>query len=245
MAGEPAATYGDSHTAVATGEGKTGKLNATALGDKFGLNPQQINRILFDLKWTERDGKGWKPSSQGLKLQAERYIFSKTLVPYVRWPEDICKSRVLQNAVSEFLSVETLAKPTQAVETLPEDAADKPEGFRERFPPTIRASDGHMVRSRAEALIDGWLYENRVVHAYEKLVRVDQKMYCDFYLPELDVYIEFWGMEGNSKYRARKEVKLDIYRQNELRLIEVKDHHIENLDDYLTEALAKFGCFAK
>ena len=119
------------------------------------------------------------------------------------------------------------------------------EGFREKFPPTIRASDGHMVRSRAEAMIDAWFYENRIVHAYERLVRVEQKMYCDFYLPEYDLYIEYWGLENNSKYKARKEKKLDIYRQNELRLIEIKDEHINNLDDYLMSQLVKFGYKAK
>jgi hypothetical protein len=102
-----------------------------------------------------------------------------------------------------------------------------------------------MVRSRAEAMIDAWLYENRIVHAYERLVRVEQQMYCDFYLPEYDLYIEFWGLENNPKYKARKDKKLEIYRTNELRLIEIKDDHINNLDDYLMGQLVKFGYKAK
>jgi len=66
-------------------------------------------------------------------------------------------------------------------------------------------------------------------------------MYCDFYLPEYDLYIEFWGMESNPIYKARKEKKLEIYRQNGLRLLEVKDVHINNLEDYLISQLIKFG----
>jgi len=98
-----------------------------------------------------------------------------------------------------------------------------------------------MVRSRGEAMIDAMFYENRIVHSYERLVPVEQAMYCDFYLPEYDLYIEFWGMESNPIYKARKEKKLEIYRQNGLRLLEVKDVHINNLEDYLISQLIKFG----
>lgn len=233
---EPSSAY--SNQAEIT-EPSNGSLTSTDLGKKFGLDPIQVNRILFDLKWIEKDGKGWTPSELGLKLKAERRVFSRNKVPFVLWPQDISKSRILQNAISELLAIET-PKDMKAA-AIPEEAADKPEGFRERFPATIRASDGHMVRSRAEALIDSWLYENRVVHAYEKLVRIEQKMYCDFYLPELDVYIEFWGLENDPRYRKRKDAKLDLYRKNDLRLIELRDAHIDNLDDHLTDALVRFG----
>ena len=215
-------------------------LTSTLLGEYFKLDAKQVNRILFDLGWIEREGNGWKPSALGEKLKAQKILYQKK-VPYVVWHQDICKSRILQNAVSEFLSIEVEPSPILQAAPMPEEAADKTEGFREKFPPTIRASDGHMVRSRAEAMIDAWLYENRVVHAYEKLVRVEQKMYCDFYLPEYDLYIEFWGLESNQKYKARKERKLEIYRQNDLRLVEIKNEHINNLDDYLMGQLVKFG----
>lgn len=94
-------------------------------------------------------------------------------------------------------------------------------------------------------MIDGLLYEYRIVHAYERLVPIEEAMYCDFFLPEYNLYVEFWGMESNPKYKARKERKLELYRQNELRLIEVKDEHINNLEDYLIGQLVKFGYKAK
>ncbi|MDE2118861.1 MAG: glycerol kinase, partial [Betaproteobacteria bacterium] len=219
-------------------------LTSTLMGEYFKLDAKQINRILFDLGWIEREGKGWKPSALGEKLKAQKILYQKK-VPYVVWHQDICKSRILQNAVSEFISIEVAPPSITEPTSMPEEAADKTEDFREKFPPLIRASDGHMVRSRAEAMIDAWLYENRIVHAYERLVRVEQKMYCDFYLPEYDLYVEFWGLESNPKYKARKEKKLEIYRQNELKLIEIKNEDINNLDDYLTGQLVKFGYKAK
>jgi len=216
-------------------------LNSTSLGERFNLNAKQINRVLLDLGWVERDGRGWKPSELGEKLKAKKNLHSKSGIPFVLWHQDICKSRILQNAINEILSIEieplSVAQPSQ----ISEEAADKTEGFREKFLPTIRASDGHMVRSRGEAMIDAMFYENRIVHSYERLVPVEQAMYCDFYLPEYDLYIEFWGMESNPIYKARKEKKLEIYRQNGLRLLEIKDVHINNLEDYLISQLIKFG----
>lgn len=240
---EESATYQTKETINAQAE-SNGMLSATTLGEHFKLEAKQINRVLVELGWIEKDGKGWAPTELGEKLKAEN-ILRKNHAPRVVWHPDICKSRILQNAISDLLSIEVEAPAISQPSPIQEEAADKTDGFREKFPPTIRASDGHMVRSRAEAMIDAWLYENRIVHAYERLVRVEQKMYCDFYLPELDLYIEFWGMESNPKYKARKEVKLDTYRKNGLNLIEIKDSHIDNLDDYLMSQLLKFGYKAK
>lgn len=231
---QPSTTHDENNTA----------LTSTRLGEHFKLAAKQINRVLLDLGWIEKEGNGWKPSALGEKLKAEKILYQKK-TPFVVWHPDICKSRILQNAISDLLSIEVEAPIVAEPSPIQEAAADKTDDFRDKFPPGIRASDGHMVRSRAEAMIDAWLYENRIVHAYERLVRVEQKMYCDFYLPELDLYIEFWGMESNPKYKARKEVKLDTYRKNGLNLIEIKDSHIDNLDDYLMSQLVKFGYKAK
>ena len=216
-------------------------LNSTSLGERLGLDAKQINRVLLELGWLEKDGKGWKPSELGEKLKARRNVHTKSGIPFVLWHQDICKSRILKNAVNEILSIEIALPATDQIVHLPEEAADKSEGFRERFPPTIRASDGHMVRSRGEAMIDAFFYEKRIVHAYERLVPVEHTVYCDFFLPEYDLYVEFWGMENDPKYKVRKEKKLEIYRQNELKLLEIKDGHINNLDDYLISQLVKYG----
>lgn len=222
-----------------------GMLSATALGEYFKLDAKQINRVLVELGWIQKDGKGWAPTGLGEKLKAQKNIYFKNKIPYVVWHPAICKSRILQNAAKELLVIEI--EPPVVLQPAPvvEETADKTEGFREKFPPTIRASDGHMVRSRGEAMIDAFFYENRIVHAYERLVPIEQTMYCDFYLPELNVYVEFWGMESNPKYKARKTKKLELYRQSDLRLIEIKEEHINNLEDYLIGQLVKFGHKAK
>lgn len=240
VAEEPA-TYQIAEDPATSHSENNGQLSATTLGEHFKLDAKQINRVLVDLGWIEKEGKGWKPTDLGERLKAQKNIYFKNKIPYVVWHPDICKSRILQKAVEEFVLVEIAPPVVAQSPAMTEDAADKSDGFRDRFPPAIRASDGHMVRSRGEAMIDGLLYENRIVHAYERLVPIEQTMYCDFFLPEFNLYIEFWGMESNPKYKARKEKKLDMYRQNGLKLIEVKDEHINNLEDYLMVQLVRNG----
>lgn len=102
-----------------------------------------------------------------------------------------------------------------------------------------------MVRSRGEILIDNSLYEYGLAHAYERRLPIEDEVYCDFYIPSQNsgkaVYIEYWGMENDEKYQARKEKKKRIYRDNQLNLLELENAHIESLDDYLPKMLLKYG----
>ena len=111
-------------------------------------------------------------------------------------------------------------------------AIEKEENtFREKFPATIRTEDGHKVRSRAEQLIDNWLYHKGIVHAYERRVPIEEEVYCDFFIPiGRKVWIEFWGL-AEEKYVKRKELKKEFYRKHKKNLIELNDKDVENLDD--------------
>ncbi|GAI86234.1 unnamed protein product, partial [marine sediment metagenome] len=90
------------------------------------------------------------------------------------------------------------------------------EDYRKQFQADLLCEDGHYVRSYSEMLIDNWLYNNRVIHAYEKSVFMatdpDAVVLSDFYIPDGDVYIEFWGLNDDEKYLKRKEMKQKLYR---------------------------------
>ena len=101
------------------------------------------------------------------------------------------------------------------------------------------------MRSRAELLIENWLYQYGIVHAYERRLNIEEECYCDFYIPHgpgrpQAVYIEYWGLEGDQKYGERKKKKLELYRKNEIPLIELNDADIVNLDDVLARKLLQF-----
>ncbi|MFC1901887.1 hypothetical protein ACFLX3_03055 [Chloroflexota bacterium] len=113
--------------------------------------------------------------------------------------------------------------------------------FRKKYPANYMAKDGHYVRSKAELIIDNSLYDYRVIHAYERKPPIDENLISDFYLPDANFYIEFWGISNNPIYATRKSNKLEIYNRHHLNLIELTDKEIENLDDYLPKQLLKYG----
>jgi hypothetical protein len=118
---------------------------------------------------------------------------------------------------------------------------DNYSDFRNKFPAEHRTEDGHWVRSRAEVIIDNALFNYKLAHAYEKKLPVPEDLYSDFFIPNGNVYIEFWGMEEDPKYTARKQAKIEIYKKYNFNLIELSDKDIKNLDDYLPSKLLHFG----
>ncbi|ODS41821.1 MAG: hypothetical protein MSIBF_00130 [Candidatus Altiarchaeales archaeon IMC4] len=105
--------------------------------------------------------------------------------------------------------------------------------FRKKFPAKLRTEDGHIVRSRAEQIIDNWLYHKGIVHAYERRVPIEEEVYCDFFIPiGQKVWIEFWGLD-EEKYIRRKEIKKSFYKKYKKNIIELTDKDIEHLDDIM------------
>jgi hypothetical protein len=219
-------------------------LTSTTLGEKLGIESRKLNQVLSELGWIERSKKGWIPTTQGKKLQAESRESRQSGVPFVMWPEAIVTSKILANSVQELLGGKG-EEPKIKLENASAEAKDENQvGYRDKldkFKPTHRATDGHQVRSRAEMLIDNWLYFSGIVHAYERLLPVEEELYCDFYVPAGKVYIEFWGLENDPKYKERKEKKKEIYKKYGFNLIELNDEHIQNLDDFLPKLLLKFN----
>lgn len=219
-------------------------LTSTALGEKLGIDGRKVNQVLSELGWIERAKKGWIPTAQGKKLHAESRESRQSGIPFVMWPLAIITSKILTNSVQELLGGKASEPKAKLEIGQTEHKSEKQVGLREKldkFKPTHRAMDGHWVRSKAEGLIDNWLYMSGIVHAYERLLPVEEELYCDFYVPAGKVYIEYWGLENDPKYKERKEQKKDIYKKYGFNLIELSDEHIQNLDDYLPKMLLKFN----
>jgi hypothetical protein len=104
-----------------------------------------------------------------------------------------------------------------------------------------RTEDGHYVRSKAELIIDNWLYNKGIVHAYEKKLPTKENLLSDFYIPQKNIYIEYWGYKNQEQYLKRKKIKQQIYKKYKFNLIELNDNDILNLDDILPRHLLEFG----
>ena len=114
--------------------------------------------------------------------------------------------------------------------------------FRKKWQAAYRCEDGHYVRSKNEQLVDNWLYHHNICHAYELLVvdkRNGKEYINDFYLPQYKLFIEVWGLE-TPEYLRRKEQKIEVYRANNLKLLQMTDKEIKSLDDFLRRSLSAY-----
>lgn len=218
-------------------------INATALSQHFKISKFRMNPILSELGMIQKSVKGWTVTRLGESLGGKQLEHAQTGIPSVSWNVSILTNKRLIETIQSVLG-NIVESNEESVVSGKEIAAQpvKPNiGFREKFEAKYRTTDGHYVRSRAEMLIDNWLYMSEIVHAYERKLPVEEDLYCDFYLPIGKVYIEYWGLENDERYMERKKVKLDIYSKYGFKLIELEDSDIQNLDDILPKKLLKFG----
>jgi predicted nuclease of restriction endonuclease-like RecB superfamily len=103
--------------------------------------------------------------------------------------------------------------------------------------------DGHIVKSRGELIIDNHLYRLGINHDYENTIKVRGKeLKYDWYLPDFDVYIEYWGYFGKD-YIKRKKEKLELYQKGKLNLISIEDIMLQNAYLNLENQLEKYFKF--
>ena len=224
--------------------GGTEMLTASKLGKALDLPSSRVNLILAELGWIEKLAEGWKVTRQGEKQGGQTRTFKQQgkSTPYAIWPGRLLQSYIFLAAVNE--TGRDASKETAEVREGPLlSNAKKPQvvDLRTRFPAKYRAADGHYVRSRAELSIDNWLYMHAIVHAYQRKLPVEEDAYCDFYLPQNKVYIEYWGMEQDPAYAQRKKEKQALYTRYGLNLVELTDAELENLDDNIVRLLIPFG----
>jgi phage antirepressor YoqD-like protein len=210
-----------------------GTLNATQVAEYFKISNRKANLYFSELGWIEKDKGGWSLTKEG-KKNGGHPMEAQNGKPYAIWDDSVLKNTFLIRTIS--------IGEGNYVETKEEiEKVEQKDDFRKKYPAEKRTSDGHYVRSRAEQLIDNFLYQNGIVHAYEKKLNIAEEMYCDFYLREKKIYIEFWGLEENEKYAVRKKEKLELYAKYGFNLIQLNNSDLENLDEVLEAKLRKYG----
>ncbi len=105
----------------------------------------------------------------------------------------------------------------------------------------IRAKDGTWVQSDGERLICETLDSENIRYRYDERFRIldGYAIRPDFYLPEFDVYIEYWGMD-TADYKIGMLKKQQLYQQQGKRLISlypadkprIKEALLEKLEPY-------------
>jgi hypothetical protein len=107
---------------------------------------------------------------------------------------------------------------------------------------TILAKDRTVVQSQGERRIAEWLAAKDLPYRYDDKFQIVQgyAIRPDFYLPALDVYIEYWGLD-TTDYKIGMLLKQKLYQQEGKRLVSIYPKDLGQLDDRLTAALHAFG----
>jgi hypothetical protein len=107
---------------------------------------------------------------------------------------------------------------------------------------TVEARDGTVVQSEGERRIAEWLTAGGLAYRYDAKFRIlgEFQIRPDFYLPELDLYIEYWGLD-TPQYKMSMYKKQILYQQEGKRLVSVYPRDLPRLDGLLRAKLRLFG----
>ncbi|QCD45507.1 helicase IV [Campylobacter mucosalis] len=103
-----------------------------------------------------------------------------------------------------------------------------------------KSDSGDLVKSRAELVIANWLFHHGFSFMYEKRIQAKERVISDFYLVDFEIYIEFWGL-NTPNYVKRKAKKIKIYKKHRLKLIQMDDESLKDLNKFFKAELLKFG----
>ena len=109
------------------------------------------------------------------------------------------------------------------------------------FNKTIQTRRGDWVQSDGERIIADFLERHDIAYRYdERLQIVDgYAIRPDFYLPELDLYIEYWGMD-TADYKIGMLKKQKLYQQQAKRLISLSHRDKPRLERVLAAKLSRY-----
>ena len=104
-----------------------------------------------------------------------------------------------------------------------------------------RTEDGTAVQSQGERRIADFLSRKRIAYIYDERYRIagDVRIRPDFYLPEFDLYIEYWGMD-TPEYVENMKRKLLLYQRAGKRLISLSFRDFGQLESVLEEKLSRY-----
>lgn len=191
-------------------------LSASNLGLKLELPARLLNLLLAERGWLTKGIRGWLVTPAGRALGGQQRESDQSGVPFVTWPETLVQHPALQNAAAQLRGqVEDPERPSL---------------------------DGHSVSSRAERMIDNWLYVAGVVHARNTpLALAEPAPIADFYLPSCALCIEYWDPSAKPAALAAKLEKQASYQRAGQAYLEVQDADLEHLDEILARALLRKG----
>jgi hypothetical protein len=105
----------------------------------------------------------------------------------------------------------------------------------------IRAKDGTLVQSDGERRIADYFNAHNIAFRYDERFRIVDgcAIRPDFYLPEFDVYVEYWGMD-TADYKIGMLKKQKLYQQQGKRLVSLLFSEKDRLEELLAAKLNQY-----
>jgi hypothetical protein len=101
---------------------------------------------------------------------------------------------------------------------------------------------GETVKSVGEKRIADYFERNNIRYVYEKEARTKALIFSskisnpDFYLPDYDVYVEYWGLVNaddnwtRTCYVRNMKRKMAMYHENNIKFISIYPRNLQSLD---------------
>ena len=96
------------------------------------------------------------------------------------------------------------------------------------------------MQSRGERRIGDWLARKGIAYSYDEryMIARDTRIRPDFYLPEFDLYIEYWGMD-TPEYVRNMQMKRILYQRAAKKLISISWRDLPQVEQVLAEKLSR------
>lgn len=89
--------------------------------------------------------------------------------------------------------------------------------------------DGHITKSREEAIIDDWLFEHGIIHGYEPKYLGDCRYKADFFVG--GIYYEYCGLAAKFPgYDEKMQKKLKHAKEHDMKVILIHREDLNNLE---------------
>lgn len=198
------------------------------------LSARQINLALAELGLQQHCILGWELTRQGRALGGLLEESPNSGAYYVTWPHEIIDNPVVHRE---------LALQSDQLLAVDHSTHSEPDLFSPSEPGAHRCKgiDGHLLQSPLQMRVCNWLYFTQVAHAVQRSLPTEELIYADFYVPGAAVYIDCWEAEVPAGELTGKFRKRELYRQLELRHLEINAGDVDNLDELLARGLTAFG----
>jgi len=112
---------------------------------------------------------------------------------------------------------------------------------------------GERVKSKGEKIVADYFYQNGIRYDYGQIAKAGARISGtkiprpDFYLPDYDVYVEYWGMidvaDGvvRSEYIRQMRWKMEQYHKNNIKFISLYPSNLQNLDHHFVSKIREIA----